>query len=256
MNATNLFHADGKPSKVWFCSACRMTGADQDAAERCCRPNVCACGAEIDERYYATCKACREKVSEGRELAKFQAAEKVENYDGPVYSDGLGWNEGYFSNLEEMMDEIPPEEWPEYVWTCDVTPTVSLSFGNLIDNIEFPENQDEHDLDGVKELEEALEAFNKKNENMTSWNPNYKACVTSPGGFKRMKNTMYMRNNDGVHYMSVVNSEFSLCGDAFDIGSENGMTNMEQCESQKVTCPRCREAIDDILKEFKQNRRK
>ena len=33
---------------------------------------------------------------------------------------------------------------------------------------------------------------------------------------------VFMQNKDGVHLMNAINQEFSVCGDAFDIGSEVG----------------------------------
>lgn len=64
-------------------------------------------------------------------------------------------------------------------------------------------------------------------------------------------NTGYMKNADGVHFISCINSEFSICGDAYDISDvspESG--DMENVTAQPITCPKCKEQIDAILKEF------
>jgi hypothetical protein len=174
MNAMQLFHQDGKPSKAWYCPECKLVKANQKDAERCCQPVICDCGKEVEEKYWTACNACRKLKDEAREKARFDAAEKVTDWDGPVYSDGLGYNDGYFSELDALYEDIEPEDLPNYVWCCDSDPTVSLSIGSFLDNIEFPENQDEHDLDGLKELQEALDIFNDKNKNVTTWTPDYK----------------------------------------------------------------------------------
>lgn len=54
---------------------------------------------------------------------------------------------------------------------------------------------------------------------------------------------VYGINNDGVHLMSSLNSEFSLCGDAFDIDSllniEKDVSGIKNTEKNIVTCQRC-----------------
>jgi len=54
-------------------------------------------------------------------------------------------------------------------------------------------------------------------------------------------NVDFMENNEGVHAMSPANSEYSLCGDAFDIGSEINDTceNMRATKRRSVSCPKC-----------------
>lgn len=38
MNATELFHSDGKTAGVWYCAECRVVHKDQPGAEQCCKP--------------------------------------------------------------------------------------------------------------------------------------------------------------------------------------------------------------------------
>ena len=54
----------------------------------------------------------------------------------------------------------------------------------------------------------------------------------------------FMKNGDGVHLMSPCNSEFSICGDAFDIGSEEGLNDMKPTSENIVSCKKCQEVIN------------
>lgn len=53
---------------------------------------------------------------------------------------------------------------------------------------------------------------------------------------------LYTENRAGVHLMNPINSEYSLCGDAFDdYESEDGCLN--KTSKRYVTCKRCRDII-------------
>ena len=54
----------------------------------------------------------------------------------------------------------------------------------------------------------------------------------------------HMKNEDGVHLMSPCNEEYSLCGDAFDVRSEDGVSEMEITKEMVITCRRCIEIIE------------
>lgn len=53
-------------------------------------------------------------------------------------------------------------------------------------------------------------------------------------------------NEEGVHMMNPVNSEYSLCGDAWDIGMsdmEPGVGDLVETKKTLVTCPKCAEVV-------------
>lgn len=51
----------------------------------------------------------------------------------------------------------------------------------------------------------------------------------------------FMENGDGVHLM---NGEYSLCGDAFDIGAvDDEVENMRDTKRKTVTCRECARVI-------------
>jgi hypothetical protein len=54
-------------------------------------------------------------------------------------------------------------------------------------------------------------------------------------------------NNEGVHMMNPVVSEYTLCGDAWDIGmTEHGSTkDILPTKKQIITCPKCIEVIKE-----------
>jgi len=58
----------------------------------------------------------------------------------------------------------------------------------------------------------------------------------------------FCENADGVHLMAAVNSEYSLCGDAFDIDStEPDLGMLVPTTKTRVTCERC---IAEIFFDF------
>ena len=56
-----------------------------------------------------------------------------------------------------------------------------------------------------------------------------------------------MENKDGVHFMGL-DGEHAVCGDAFDIGSEEGFETMTLTRKKIVTCEKCLEFLDHCSK--------
>lgn len=46
-----------------------------------------------------------------------------------------------------------------------------------------------------------------------------------------------------IHMLNPINAEFTLCGDAFDLGSDVPGYRHEPTERRKVTCPNCARVI-------------
>lgn len=184
MNAIELFHADGKPAGVHYCGKCRNVARTKEQADQCCLPTVCACGAEA-QQYHTQCRACENKANDERERTRFEKAEKVTEWDGPIYSDGHGYHDGYFESLEDFEDwfaNAEEVERPAYVWTCDVHPIISLDYDNVIENAsqEAYEDWEPTALKLSKELTEAIEAFNEANKGETYWTYNSKRALVMP----------------------------------------------------------------------------
>lgn len=118
MNAKQLFEsfppapnseesATFKPLNRWFCGKCRLLHHSIDIAEQCCKNKICSCGVEITEQYYTTCKTCRRIQECQKEKETFEKAQKVETWDGPVFLDGFGYNEGYFDSVSDFCHISP-----------------------------------------------------------------------------------------------------------------------------------------------------
>lgn len=183
MNATELFHADGNSSGIFYCSECKRVAHSKQLAEQCCTPPVCRiCGKETSQKYRLICRPCKIIKDENKEAARFEKAEKITSWDGPVFLDGAGYNEGYFPDFAELADWIDGEEseLPRYyVWTCISLPICHLNCDKIIENAtqDAYEDWDTDSLMGVDELRSAMEAFNAKNASQVYWEPNYKVAL-------------------------------------------------------------------------------
>lgn len=190
MNPIELFHRDGKSTGIFYCEKCRIVHREKARAEACCQPVKCSvCGAANVRQYHTKCDACTEADRSNRELERFEKAEKLTTWDGPVYSDGHGSNDGYFSDLAEFEDWIAdgtdaydePVIRPAYVWACTSIPFCVLDIDHIIENAcqEAFEDWSGH-TDGYDELEAAIKIFNEANKGLISWQVDYKRAVIIP----------------------------------------------------------------------------
>jgi hypothetical protein len=148
-------------------------------------------------------QAASRKRSEKKEAARFAAAEKVTEWEGWLYSDGIqgyndGYNDGYYAGADALMDYIadntPDDEelaeleedelaeipkMPEYLWTCDEERFATASLDSIMENIADRgyEDFDTADLKGTEELGAAIDAFNEANVGIVSYRPNYKKAL-------------------------------------------------------------------------------
>lgn len=113
------------------------------------------------------------------EARHFEKAEKITEWDGPVYREGYGFGEGYAESIEDFLDDIDPAEQPDYVWPCDVDPVVQLDLDSILEHAaqDPPEDWDSSDLDGLTELGAAIAVFNELNKGRCAWTPNYKKVL-------------------------------------------------------------------------------
>jgi hypothetical protein len=182
MNAIELFRADGTPTGIYHCEKCRIVHRTKQFADKCCAPLLCACGAGCPQ-YYTACDECRRKKYVEKERARFEAAEKVTEWSGAVFSDGYGLNEGYFSSVADFLDywasEHDEEELPEYVWTCDSHSFCQLNYDHIIENAtqESYDDWDRDEIEGAEALKAAIETFNEVNKHHVSWEPNFKRAL-------------------------------------------------------------------------------
>lgn len=126
------------------------------------------CGG-VCEPYTSGCRTCFEAKAFVADQQRLRSASVVDaaGYDGWVFSDGHGYNEGYFYSLDELFEWCDDEgiEPPCYVHPCEPTAPPQVSVDYLLDCIadnEWEGFDAENDLVGVDELAKAVDAFNAK----------------------------------------------------------------------------------------------
>lgn len=185
MNATQLFHEDGRPAGLWYCGTCRMPFRDQEVAEQHCRCRECgeSCPRDSPGDYTHLHRTCFEKRNAQRIAERIEKAVEVDGYDGPVYVDGRGPQDGYFANAGEAEEWIwdtheDGDELPQWAFCCHVEspswPDVEDVFDRLADNMY--EGFEDH-LNGTEELSAAFDAFREANKDMKVWNVDYSRKV-------------------------------------------------------------------------------
>ena len=120
-----------------------------------------------------------------KEDARMAAAEKIDKWDGPVLVPcGLGYQDGFFADIQELIDYLIEEvqDWPTLAYVCSENP-----FKCKVDAHEIAEQCCEElfdgaidSIDGLDELNVALKAFEKTNEGIKTWDPDYKRVVRLP----------------------------------------------------------------------------
>lgn len=185
MNAQELHLANGKPTGIFFCEACRTVKVTKNEADACCAPLKCECGAGR-KLYHTKCPACEQADWRAQETKKeadrFAAAEKVQedHHDGWVYAEGIGHQDGYFHSVGDLRDYCEDnEDLPEYVWACTEKQFVRVGLDDVITVFEDEAYEDfsSDDLSGLPELEVALTVFMERNKDVVVQLPNFKKAV-------------------------------------------------------------------------------
>jgi hypothetical protein len=178
MSAIELFKADGTTAGIFYCSECKVVARTKEEADFCHGERLCACGKTI-KRYgsYKVCEECEHKEwvlkESKKEWDRFEKATKITEaeYTGDHVLDG--------DEFYEAIDRYEEGQEPEYVWACKThgLPTVDLEdvTCNLLDNMW--EDAGTSDLNGLEELEAALTEFNKANESIQLWEPDYSTAI-------------------------------------------------------------------------------
>jgi hypothetical protein len=178
-------------SGVWFCGQCRTVWGDrytaghdsvQAAAEACCKPPVCACGAEV-ARGHVKCDECwRKGIAEKRDKT-MAAAEKVETWDSWVYDPtDAGPQDGYFESLDALVEwyEDNPEATPPEFVHLTIRKEFSLDFSDCIEAALEESYEDARDgLVGEEEITAAVAEWVKR-QNIPTYEPDYKRAIRVP----------------------------------------------------------------------------
>jgi hypothetical protein len=185
MSAIALFHEDGKPAGIWYCSECRVVHAEEARAIRCHGTLTCACGSPVEIRYSSQCNACDcaawSERMRTQEAARFEKAQKIPavDYGGPVYADGVGPE--WFETLDEYFEYVEDDDAAiaAYLWATKNVGVRRVSTEDLTESLfdGMWEDADESDLNGIPELAEALDAFNEANKSVRVWNIDYTRAI-------------------------------------------------------------------------------
>lgn len=172
---------DFKATGVFYCSECRAVFPNRDQAQGCHGERICECGQPIKSRYQQTCDDCWRKDSLAKEAKKeaerFEKATKISaaDYKGEM----VFLDDEYFNDVADAIDDYEEGQEPEYVWACkDVgvpRATAENIYENLLENMW--EDADASDLNGVVELEAAIEAFNEANKSTPVYYPDYSTAI-------------------------------------------------------------------------------
>jgi hypothetical protein len=170
------------PSGVFYCSECRVVYRAKDEAEWCHGERLCACGKKVTQGYFQrTCSECESKEWRDKQTAKeaerFEKAKKIKasEYTG----DHVYLGDSYYDSVEEAIDEFLEGQEPEYVWACTDHGIQKASLEDLTQNIveNMWEDADTNDLNGLEELQAAIDAFNKANESIQMWEPDFTTAI-------------------------------------------------------------------------------
>lgn len=186
--AVELFHADGRPAGIYYCSGCRLTLRKASDVELCCARKCSYCRAPLgsERRGWHACKFCAVVREEQSRRERLEKAKKLESWDGWVFWGGHGMNEGYFENLEalhewheeQIADGEKVSPLPEFVHVCKTEPFRGLDIDDLIERC----TEDSFDgaadqITGREELEAACKAFNAANVGLVSYTPDWGRVV-------------------------------------------------------------------------------
>lgn len=218
MNAIHLHKPDGSETGWSQCGECGSVACpgNFDISEKCCTCYDCGLPLGKDEKtaYYEREKfpkwkwfivrilglsgrierrdrslyhrKCEQDRCAKREMEQLESAELVENYDGPVYCDGVrgSYGDGYCASVDELADILDDEDEdrPEFAFCCTEHPFPGISAERLIESYMDDMDEDAGDrLDGVEDLEKACAAFSEANKSVTSWYEDRKHKVRVPG---------------------------------------------------------------------------
>ena len=134
------------------------------------------------EELEAVNRDCLKANAHKKDLERFEKAEKVTECDEGVFYEDL-----YFATLDELFDHFKCQggEPPKYVWAAQGEPVISsLSVAEVVESDVSDrgwEDMETSDLNGIDELQKALDQFVEANRTVKSFHANYaKAVLLNP----------------------------------------------------------------------------
>lgn len=195
MNAIFLHLPDGTATEWSMCSVCHMVASpgNLDLSEKCCACYDCGEPLPKDERTpYATGgssslyhRVCERRRREACEADILEKAEIITDYTGPVYLDGVpgsAMGEGYFRDIDYLAESLDFLEGQRHEFAhCCVERGFSLDGESILESATEEMYEDcWEDLSGTEEFLAAVDAFNKANESIKTWECDNKRKVAIP----------------------------------------------------------------------------
>ena len=185
MTAVELFHKDGHSANVWYCGKCRIVAKTQEGAEKCCAERLCSCGKPL-RRYSLKCNECDHRDFKAKcdreEEERFDKATKVlaKDWDG----EQCYYEDHYFETVDEFMEWaednfINESHYPDYIWNAENQGVRKADIEDIITNCvdSLWEDADESDLNGVDELQAAVDAFNEANKSVKCYMVDFSTAI-------------------------------------------------------------------------------
>lgn len=174
-----------------ICGQCGRIYTDLEQAEKCCLCVLCKEPVKPGEGTYHS--ECWHKEQDAKNAAQLEVAEKLMVWDGWVFLEDQGGNNGYFESLKALVEHLddcypdPEDEEaeglkrPEYVFVCTKVSFPGLHVGPLVETLADEMYEDaESDIEGIQELKQALLTFNEVNKDLISWETDYTRAVRVP----------------------------------------------------------------------------
>lgn len=185
MNAQELFTTSGKSVGIWYCEQCGLINRDREFVENCCVCRFCGKVIEDRKREYTGChSSCWRDDNRKRMLERLDQAVELKDYAGPLYSiDGYGQDGYIWDDVEEVIcDGIESvEDWPEFMFACKPIGFPNVQVDSIVEQCAESLYEDAYEHITIPEsLIKGVREFNKANEDMKAWEPDYKHKVRVP----------------------------------------------------------------------------
>jgi hypothetical protein len=148
-------------------------------------PYVCSLCGKPCKQFHTICESCVSARRVAGEQERFEKAVKLTQWAGWVYVEGLGVQDGFFRNIDELEEHCMDDgkDLPSYAWTCSSKPLVRVDADDILDDIftDAQEDLERYRIEGLKEFREAVEAFNEANKILLAYEPDFTRCVLLEG---------------------------------------------------------------------------
>lgn len=121
---------------------------------------------------------CLEAGQTAKDAERFAKAKKVDSWDGGVF-----YGDEYFASMDDVIDHLASngDEWPEFVWAAAPKRVITdLRVSEVVEGDISDrgwEDMDTSDLDGVDELQAALDKFVEANKDVVSYELDYSTAI-------------------------------------------------------------------------------